>query len=272
MKNYIKTTKLILLALSFVIVSCKSSPEAAGISEDEINAEAAKAYAEVKAKSKISTNKEWTAMVNRVAKRIAAASGKPYNWEVVLIDSPDVNAWCMPGGKMAVYTGIMPVLKTEAALAAVMGHEVAHATLRHGMANYARAKQNNMLGAVVGIGTALAGQLLCETDSCKKLAQLGGVAGGIGVAFFSMKYSREDESSADQEGQILMADAGYEPSESIKLWERMGAAGGGKPPEILSTHPSDERRSKNLAGWLPAAQARYNSAPQKFGLGATIVK
>lgn len=265
-----KTTKLLLVVFSFLIASCKTSPESAGISEAEINAEAAKAYAEVKAKSKISNNQEWTAMVNRVAKRIALASGKPYNWEVILIDGPEVNAWCMPGGKMAVYTGILPVVKTEAALAAVMGHEVAHATLKHGMANYARAKQSNLWGVGIAIATTVGGQLLCETESCRKWTQLGGIAGGFAVTFFNMKYSREDESAADKEGQIYMADAGYDPSESIKLWERMGAAGGGKPPELLSTHPSDERRRGNLMSWLPEAQARYQAAPQKFGLGATI--
>lgn len=265
-----KTTKLLLITLSFLIVSCQTSPESAGISEDEINAEAAKAYAEVKAKSKISTNQEWTAIVNRVAKRIALASGKPYSWEVVLIDSPEVNAWCMPGGKMAVYTGIMPVVKTEAALAAVMGHEVSHATLRHGLANYARAKQSNMWGVGVAIASAVGGELLCKTDNCKKIAQLGGIAGGFAIAFFDMKFSREDESAADHQGQIYMADAGYDPAESIKLWERMGAAGGNKPPEILSTHPSDEHRRGNLTSWLPAAEARYQAAPQKFGLGTAI--
>lgn len=265
-----KTKAIFLILISFFIVSCKTTPEAAGISEEEINIEAAKAYAEVKSKAKISTNQEWTAIVNRVAKRIALASGKPYNWEVVLIESPEINAWCMPGGKMAVYTGILPVVKTEAALAAVMGHEVAHATLKHGLAHYARAKQSSMIGAVVGVGTVLAGELLCKTDSCKKWAQIGGIAGGFAVAFFDMKFSREDESAADKEGQIYMADAGYEPSESIKLWERMGAAGGAKPPELLSTHPSDTSRRSNLTAWLPAAQARYQAAPQKFGLGATI--
>lgn len=265
-----KTTKLLLIAFSFLFVSCKTNPESAGISEDEINAEAAKAYAEVKSKSKISTNQEWTAMVNRVAKRIALASGKPYNWEVILIDDPQVNAWCMPGGKMAVYTGILPVVKTEAALAAVMGHEVAHATLRHGLAHYARAKQNNLWGLGIAIASSVGGELLCKTDNCKKLAQIGGVVGGFAVVFFDMKFSREDESAADKEGQIYMADAGYDPAESIKLWERMGAAGGAKPPELLSTHPSDTSRRGNLTSWLPAAQARYNSAPQKFGLGATI--
>src|SRR4029077_8636549 len=115
-------------------------------SDADINAESAKAYREVKAKSKISTHAEWNAMVQRVATRIAKASGENFQWEYVLLESPEVNAWCMPGGKIAVYTGIMPVLKTEGALAAVLGHEVAHATRRHGKQRYARAIRENALG------------------------------------------------------------------------------------------------------------------------------
>ena len=266
-----KTTKLLLIALSFLFVSCKTTPEAAGVSEAEINAEAAKAYAEVKAKSKISTNKEWTAIVNRVAQRIAVASGKPYKWEVILIDSPEVNAWCMPGGKMAVYTGILPVVQNEAALAAVMGHEVAHATLKHGLQRYARSKSNNMLATGAAVVAAVAAQALCKTDDCKKYAALGGALATFGVVFFDRKFSREDETGADQEGQIYMAKAGYEPSEAINLWKRMAAASGGKGgPEFVSTHPSDTRRQANLASWLPSAQVAYNSAPQKFGLGVSV--
>ena len=121
--------KSILLLLVF-IMGCSSITKEP--SEEQINAEALKAYEEVKSKAKRSTNAEWTRMVDRVASRIAKASGENFKWEWILIDDPQVNAWCMPGGKMAVYTGIMPVLKNEAALAAVMGHEVAHATERHG--------------------------------------------------------------------------------------------------------------------------------------------
>lgn len=266
-----KTTKFILIAFSFLFISCQTTPEAAGITEAEINAEAAKAYAEVKAKSKISTNKEWTAIVNRVAKRIAQASGKPYQWEVVLIESNEVNAWCMPGGKMAVYTGILPVVQNEAALAAVMGHEVAHATLRHGLQRYARAKSNNMLATGAAVIAAVAAQSLCKTEDCKKYAALGGALATFGVVFFDRKFSREDETSADQEGQIYMAKAGYEPSEAINLWKRMAAASGGKSgPEFISTHPADDRRQTNLSSWLPQAQAYYNSAPQKYGLGVSV--
>lgn len=259
----------IVLTLSFL--GCATTPEDAGISEAEINAESAKAYAEVKSKSKISTNREWSAMVQRVSQRIAAASGKNYQWEYILIDSPEINAWCMPGGKIAVYTGILPVVKTEAALAAVLGHEVAHATLLHGMQSYARAKNENLTGLIVGGAAVIGGQLLCKTDQCRQLSQLGGLAAGFALTFLNRKFSREDETSADQEGQIYMARAGYEPSESVKLWQRMAAAKGGKSgPEFISTHPSDERRQQNLNGWLPQAQSEYDRATQKFGIGETI--
>ena len=145
---------LLILTTTLFFYGCATSQ----ISEEEINAQAAQAYAQIKSdpKTKISTNKEWTAMVQRVSQRIAAASGKNYQWEYMLIDSPEVNAWCMPGGKMAVYTGIMKVAKTEAALAAVMGHEVAHATLQHGKENYTRSQNENLAGLAVGAAAASA--------------------------------------------------------------------------------------------------------------------
>jgi metalloendopeptidase OMA1, mitochondrial len=174
----------LLLATSIFSSGCGSMTKSLEPSEDEINAEAAKAYAEVKSKSKISTNANWTAMVERVSKRIAAASGEPFKWEVVLIENNEPNAWCMPGGKMAVYTGIMPILKTEGALAAVMGHEVSHATLRHGKNGYSRAIRGNIAGAIIGGAAIVGGQLLCKSDSCKTITALGGAAGGLAIAFF----------------------------------------------------------------------------------------
>lgn len=267
----LKKMNFFLISLLFLFGACATSPESAGISESEINAEAVKAYAEIKAKSKISQNKEWNAMVQRVANRIAQASGEKFNWEYVLIESNEVNAWCMPGGKIAVYTGIMPVLKTEGALAAVLGHEVAHATLRHGMAGYARAKQNSYLGLIVGGAAVLGGQLLCKTDNCKKWAALSGAAAGFAITFLDRKFSRTDETSADKAGQLYMARAGYDPSESIKLWERMNASkNGAEPPEFISTHPSDQTRRSNLNTWLAEAQAEYAKVPQKYGIGEII--
>lgn len=172
---------------------------------------------------------------------------------------------------MAVYTGIMPVLKTEAALAAVMGHEVAHATKRHGQQRYARAISGNLWGLAITAASVVGGQYLCKNSTCRTLTTLGGAAAGLAIAFFDRKFSRGDETEADQAGQIFMAKAGYDPAESIKLWERMGAASGGKaPPEFMSTHPSEESRRGNLQGWLPQAQSYYSQAPQKYGLGESI--
>ncbi len=262
---------LVLVFACSLLMSCSSGPLSTEISEPEINAEAAKAYAEIKSKSKLSNNAEWNAMVQRVAQRIAKASGEPFQWDVILIDSPEVNAWCMPGGKMAVYTGIMPVLKTEGALAAVMGHEVAHATLRHGMAGYARAKKSNYAGLAIGVASVIGGEILCKTQECKQWSQLGGVAAGFAITFLDRKFSRGDESSADKEGQILMARAGYDPKESLQLWPRMTAANkGAAPPEFISTHPSDTTRQGNLTNWLPQAEAEYAKSSQKYGIGANI--
>ncbi len=262
--------KLIHLLLILSLTSCSTlGPKEP--SDAEINAQAAKAYEEVKNKSKFSSNKEWTEMVQRVGKRIAVASGENFQWEIVLIEGPEVNAWCMPGGKIAVYTGIMPVLKNEAALAAVMGHEVAHATLRHGKQRYARAIKENFIGMIVGGAAIAGGQFLCKTETCKTLATLGGAAAGFALTFFNRKFSRGDESSADKEGQIFMARAGYDPSEAPKLWDRMNAANGGKaPPEFMSTHPSDKNRKDALNQWMSEANQVYAKAPHKYGLGSNI--
>jgi predicted Zn-dependent protease len=260
--------KSILLLLVF-LMGCSSVTKEP--SDEQINAEALKAYEEVKSKSKRSTNAEWTRMVDRVSSRIAKASGENFKWEWILIEDPQVNAWCMPGGKMAVYTGIMPVLKTEAALAAVMGHEVAHATERHGKQRYARAIKGNLAGMILGGAAIVGGQLLCKSETCKTLSGLGGAAAGLAVAFFDRKFSRGDETDADKVGQVFMAKAGYDPAESIKLWERMGAASGGKaPPEFMSTHPSDVTRRSNLTQWLPVAEQIYSQAPTKYGIGEAI--
>lgn len=265
MRTFLLLCLTILIGLNFQ--SCSSlDPD-----EKDIDAMALKSYEEVKTKSKVSTNAEWTAMVNRVASRIAKASGEDFKWEWMLIESPEVNAWCMPGGKMAVYTGIMPVLKTEGALAAVLGHEVAHATKRHGKKQYARAMKGNIAGLVVGTATAVGGQVFCKSQSCRMLTGLGGAAAGFAVAFFDRKFSRGDETQADKVGQNYMAKAGYDPAEAVKVWERMAEANKGQaPPEFMSTHPSDETRKKNLNQWLPEAEKIYSESSEKYGVGEPI--
>jgi metalloendopeptidase OMA1, mitochondrial len=238
--------------------------------EKEINSMALKAYTEVKQQAKISNNAKWKAMLDRVARRIADNSGENFNWEWMLIESPEVNAWCMPGGKIAVYTGIMPVLENEAGLAAVLGHEVAHATKRHGKERYARAIKGNLTGLVIGAATAVGGQLLCKSKSCELLTGLGGAAAGFAITFFDMKFSREEETEADKAGQIFMAKAGYNPAEAIKVWERMAKMDGKAPPEIFSTHPSSQTRQEKLKDWLPEAKEIYETSGNKHGLGESI--
>ena len=241
------------------------------VDEKRINLEASKSYQQVIAESKLSKDKRLVEMVKRVGMRIAKASGEPFDWEIELIESPELNAWCMPGGKMAVYTGILPVLKTEGALAAVIGHEVAHATRRHGMNGYAQAIENQLATAAVAGIAVLAAEFYCESQECKALATIGGAAGAMGLAFFERKFSRDDETDADRIGQIYMAKAGYDPAEAIEVWERMAqATGGDGGPEFMSTHPSNKNRKQRLSQWLSETKPLYEKAPQKYGIGETI--
>lgn len=254
------------LLFLFILAGCSSLNP----SEEDINKAAADAYAKVKAESKINKDPEINAMVDRVATRIAKNSGKNYDWEWIVIESEEQNAWAMPGGKMAVYTGILPIVKTEAGLAAVLGHEVAHVTEKHGNERYARAVKSNVTGLVIGVGSALAGQFFCKTQTCQTLTGLGGAAAGFAIQFFDMKFSREQETEADKVGLDYMAKSGYRPEEALNVWKRMEEASKGAPPEVLSTHPSNETRQKNISSWLPEANETYSKAPNKLGDGATI--
>lgn len=177
-----------------------------------------------------------------------------YQWEFNLIESPQINAWCMPGGKVAFYTGILPYTQNEAGAAAVMGHEISHAIAEHG--------RERMSEGVVSNGLLTGGQLLVGNLSTPQkqqtnllLLQAAGVAYQFGR---QLPHSRAQESEADKLGLIFMAMAGYNPQEAVSFWGRMAKAGGGnKPPEFLSTHPSDARRIKDLQSLLPEAMKYY---------------
>ena len=196
--------------------------------------------------------------IAKAAERYLTANGyagylKDYRWEYKLVKDKQVNAWCMPGGKIVVYTGILPVTKTEAGLAAVMGHEVAHALANHGQQRMS-AGQLQTIGAVAGNIAFMENH---ENQAIFNAAY--GVGSDIGI----MKpFSRSHESEADRIGLTLMAIAGYDPYESVRLWERMSKQGGETPPEILSTHPSNETRIANIKSWVPEAKAEAN----KFGV------
>lgn len=211
----------------------------------------------------VAENDERTQMVKRVGAKIAEAVRKfmiqkkltkriaGYKWEFNLVDDKVVNAWCMPGGKVVVYTGLLPVSQDEAGLAVVMGHEIAHAIARHG--NERMSQQ--LMVAMGGIGLAVAMQE--KPQQTQDLFNLSyGVASTLGV----LKYSRLHESEADHLGLVFMAMAGYNPETAVSFWDRMAKNGGGKVPEILSTHPSDETRIKEIKAFLPKAKAYYKSS------------
>ncbi|PON18865.1 peptidase M48 family protein [Candidatus Entotheonella serta] len=205
------------------------------------------AYREILSQEKLSRNRRVNALVQRVGERIAAVSNRPdYQWEFRVIDKDQANAFALPGGKVAVYTGILKYTKTEAGLAVVMGHEVAHALARHGAE---RMSQSMLANTGLSAISAIAG---AENQA---LVQAIGVAYGVGV---QLPFGRGQESEADRIGLILMAQAGYDPREAIPFWQRMSAAkGGGGPPEFLSTHPSGETRIRQLQQWMPEALAEY---------------
>lgn len=179
---------------------------------------------------------------------------KDYAWEYNLVDSKEVNAWCMPGGKIVVYTGILPITKDDAGLAAVMGHEVAHALANHGQQRMS-AGLLQQAGAV-GVAVATGGQ---SDQKQAEFMQYYGLASQLGGM---LPFSRKHETEADQIGLLLMAIAGYQPENAVYVWERMSAQGGQAPPEFMSTHPSNETRIQNLKALIP--QVKTEAA--KFGV------
>jgi len=232
------------------------------VSSDEINTMASQQYKEVVAKGPLSTNKEQTELVKRVGVRIQkaveqymaqkglSAQLSGFNWEFNLIeDDKTVNAWCMPGGKVAFYTAILPICKDELGVAVVMGHEVAHAIANHGAE-----RMSQGLLAEFGLSTISAAMGQNPTATQQIFMQAMGMGTNVGM----LKFSRSHESEADHMGLIFMAMAGYDPASAPVFWERMSTLSGGQqPPEFLSTHPSHETRIKDLQGWIPEAMQYY---------------
>jgi Zn-dependent protease with chaperone function len=210
-----------------------------------------------------SQNQHYVQMVQQVGQRISAVADRPdYQWDFRVIASPQMNAFCLPGGKVAVYEGILPVCYNEAGLAVVMSHEIAHALARHGGERMSQ-------GYVVnGVGTAV-DKLLQKKEVTQrdKFMQAYGMASQYGVI---LPYSRKHESEADHMGLMLMAKAGYDPAEAPRFWERFGSMKSEETVEFMSTHPSDARRASDLAELLPEAMKFYEAAPTKLGSGALI--
>ena len=228
--------------------------------QQEATAEYQKFLAENKVVSSAANDAE---MVRRIGQRISTAivkfytdqgkgdMFKSYKWEYNLVDNKEANAWCMPGGKIVVYTGLLPLTKTENALAVVMGHEVAHAVLEHG--------RERMNSEMVRQGLGTLGSVFLSGKSPETQAIFQNVYGIGSQVGYALPNSRKQESEADEYGLTYCALAGYDPREAVPFWERMASASSGqKPPELLSTHPSDETRIKQIKEkYLPEALKYY---------------
>jgi predicted Zn-dependent protease len=220
------------------------------VSEEEELGLGAAAYKKTLTSSKLSTDAATTAMVRRVGERIAKAADRPdYKWEFNLVEDKTPNAFCLPGGKVVVYTGILPYTKDETGLAVVMGHEVAHALARHGA-------ERMSTGELAGIAGKTAAIIFGggNPESEKQVEQAFGIGSNVGVL---LPFSRHQESEADEIGLVLMAKAGYDPRQAVDFWKRMAQGQNGAPLEFLSTHPSDQTRITRIEGWIPEALKSY---------------
>jgi metalloendopeptidase OMA1, mitochondrial len=248
---------LIALLLLVVLVACETVP-ITGRSQIMLVGEGTElqmgldAYKEILGKAKVSTDPRANEQVTRVGRRIAEATDRrDYQWEFRVIDDSKVNAFCLPGGKVAVYTGMLPVARDDAGLAAVLGHEVAHAVARHG------GERMSQQMAVQGLTVAGTQALLAGRDP--GTVQLVGAALGAGATVgLLLPWSRSQESEADHLGLIYMAKAGYHPQAARDLWVRMGEASKGREQlEFLSTHPLPATRIAQIEGWIPEAMKHY---------------
>jgi predicted Zn-dependent protease len=238
------------------------------VSSSSLQQQASEVYQDQIKKGEVSKNQRQNKIVQRVGRRIINQAKKMYGpycagfqWEVNLLESKEVNAFCMPGGKIAVYTGILKVCENEAALAAIMGHEVAHALLQHGGERMTQAK--------IVAGTMAAAQMVAKnTDMIdSKIEPYALAALGLGAQVGVMlPFSRAHESEADKMGLRLSAAAGYSPKEAPMLWERMKKLGGGAPMEFMSTHPGHDRRIRDLNSWQMDVKPLYD-ASSRYGLG-----
>lgn len=232
------------------------------VTDEQVLSLSNKEYSNYMKSAKVSTNAKNTAMVKRVGQRLASAVEeylkqhnqqseiKNYSWEFNLVQDNSANAFCMPGGKIVVYEGLLPITQTESALAVVLGHEIAHAVAKHS-AEQLSTQMRQQYGAQI-LGAVLNGAGVSSNTS--DLAQ--GVF-GLGSKFSSLHYSRKNESEADYMGLIFAAMAGYDPSVAVSFWQRMAASSQNNTSAFLSDHPSDAQRIANIKKWLPEAQKLY---------------
>lgn len=258
--------KLSILLLTCVLVACSSVPITGRkqlhlLPESQLMSMSLTQYKTFLSENKtVSSGTASAAQVKQVGNKIAAAVEaylkkqgkskriKDYKWEFNLVEDPNVNAWCMSGGKVVFYTGILPLTKDENGLAVVMGHEIAHAIARHG--NERMSQGLAVQAGGIGLSVALAEKPQLTQNL---LLQSFGIGSQLGM----LKFSRLHESEADKMGLVFMAMAGYDPNGAVDFWKRMAANGGAAPPEFLSTHPHDDTRIADLKAYMPEALKYY---------------
>ena len=257
-----------LCGAAILLAACQSAPVTGRsqmmlVSESEERQMGLRAYQQVLSTESLSYDAETNALVEKVGRRIAAAAERPPNdlwraphfrWEFQTVDKNEPNAFCLPGGKVVVYSGILPITKTAAGLAVVVGHEVAHALARHGAE-----RMSDQI--VTSVGATAAAVALAATVGGRSRAYMPAMMAALGAGTtvgFILPMSRAQESEADRIGLVLMALAGYDPHEAVTVWERMHAASTGRrQPEWLSTHPADTTRLADIRRWLPEAMKYY---------------
>ena len=262
------TFSLVTAIITFLFIqSCSTVPltgrsQLNMIPSNEMLAMSFQQYDQFLKENKLSTNQAEVSMVKRIGGNIQLAVDRymkannlsdrlnGYKWEFNLVENDQINAWCMPGGKVVVYTGILPVTNDEAGLAVVMGHEIAHAIAEHG--NERMSQQLLQQVGAVGLMVAMKDEPV-QTQAI--WLSVYGVGTTVGIM---LPYSRSQESEADHLGLIFMAMAGYDPHIAPEFWKRMAAGKqGGSPPEFLSTHPSDQTRINDITAWIPEAMKYY---------------
>lgn len=263
---------IVLLLLTGLLVECTTVPitgrkRIAPVNDENVLPASFAQYKGFLEKNKLSNDKAKTAQLKNVGEKISKAvdrfmrnnnmqkEANSYKWEFNLVEDKTVNAWCLPGGKVVFYTGILPICDNEDGIAAVMGHEVAHAFAKHGQERMRQGQIQALGGIAVALGTS---------GKSEQTQQIWGTVYGVGSNVGMLAYSREHESEADKLGLVFMIMAGYDGNEAAEVWVRMIKNSGGKkgPPKILSTHPSNESRIQALRAFLPEAiklAAKYNA-------------
>ncbi|MCA1960264.1 MAG: M48 family metallopeptidase [Desulfomonile sp.] len=263
-----------LLLVLTIAYGCASVPHTGRrqfnmVPDAQLNALGTNAFNEIAGRESLSKDEHVNSAVKRVVERVTAAAeatDKPnFKWEVRVLENKDPNAVCLPGGKILVLSGIIPYARNEAGLAAIIAHEVAHAVARHGGERVSQAVTVN--------GALQLGSLALSKDGGKLDARSKRILGALGsgaLVGILLPYSRVHEFEADRIGQIYMARAGYDPTEALRLWERMSQIKKPPIPPWLSTHPTDQDRLRKLREFLPDAMKIYNDAPRKHGKGSDL--